>query len=175
MIVVSDTSPVLNLARIGRLELLPFLYKQVLIPSAVFDELTASKRDLPPLIDLASEPWLIVATPNDQKHVLKLREELDHGEAEAIVLAIERRADLLLMDERRGRRTAAAAGLTVTGLLGVVAKAKSARACRSCQAGARRLNPNRTILDRSGSLRIGSRGTGRGLRKGVSALLAVSS
>jgi len=55
-----------------------------------------------------------------------LREALDPGEAEAIVLAIERRADLLLVDERRGRQAAAAAGLKVTGLLGVVAQAKRA-------------------------------------------------
>ena len=136
MIVVSDTSPVLNLARIGRLELLPLLYEQVLIPSAVYQELTASKRDVPPAIDLASQPWLIVATPSDQKRVQELRENLDPGEAEAIVLAIERRADLLLVDERRGRRIATAAGLTVTGLLGVIAGAKS-WADRLGQAGAR--------------------------------------
>ena len=55
----------------------------------------------------------------------ELREDLDPGEAEAIVLAIERRADLLV-DERRGRRTATAAGIMVTGLLGVVAEAKRA-------------------------------------------------
>ena len=126
MIVVSDTSPVLNLARIGRLELLHLLYKQVLIPSAVFAELTASKRDLPPAIDLASELWLIVASPTDQQRVQELRQNLDPGEAEAIVLAIEHRADLLLVDERRARRTATTAGLSVTGLLGVVARAKRA-------------------------------------------------
>jgi predicted nucleic acid-binding protein len=126
LIVVSDTSPVLNLARIGRLELLPLLYEQVLIPSAVFEELTASERDLPPAIDLASEPWLMVASAKDQTRVKELRKHLDVGEAEAIVLAVERRADLLLVDERRGRRTATAAGLTVTGLLGVVAGAKQA-------------------------------------------------
>jgi predicted nucleic acid-binding protein len=126
LIVVSDTSPLLNLARISRLELLPQLYGEVLIPSAVFDELTASKRDLPPAIDFAAEPWLIVATPHDQNRVQELRDELDPGEAEAIVLAIERRAGLLLMDERRGRRTATAAGLKVTGLLGVVVTAKQA-------------------------------------------------
>jgi predicted nucleic acid-binding protein len=126
LIVVSDTSPVLNLARIGRLQLLALLYRQVLIPSAVYDELTAPKSDLPTAIDLASQPWLIVATANDQKRVQELREDLDRGEAEAIVLAIERRADLLLVDERRGRRAASAAGLTVTGLLGVVARAKQA-------------------------------------------------
>jgi len=126
LIVVSDTSPVLNLARIGRLELLPSLFHQVLIPSAVYAELTASKRDLPPAIVLAPEPWLIVATATDQKRVQELREDLDPGEAEAIVLAIERQADLLLVDERRGRRTATLAGLTVMGLLGVVARAKQA-------------------------------------------------
>ena len=109
MIVISDTSPVLNLARIGRLELLRLLYKQVLIPSAVSEELTASKRDLPPAIDLASDPWLIVASAKDQTRVQELREHLDPGEAEAIVLAVERRADLLIVDERRGRRAATAA------------------------------------------------------------------
>jgi predicted nucleic acid-binding protein len=126
LIVVSDTSPILNLARIGRLELLPSLYHQVLIPSAVYDELTASKNDLPSAIDLGSESWLIVATANDRKRVQELREDLDAGEAEAIVLAIERGADFLLMDERRGRRIAVAAGLTVTGFLGVVAGARRA-------------------------------------------------
>ncbi len=126
MIVVSDTSPVLNLARIGRLQLLPMLYGQVLLPSAVFEELVASRQDLPPAIDLAAEPWLIVASANARARVQELLEYLDPGEAEAIVLAVERRADLLLMDERRGRRTATAAGLRVTGLLGVVAEAKRA-------------------------------------------------
>jgi predicted nucleic acid-binding protein len=126
LIVVSDTSPILNLARIGRLELLPSLYHRVLIPAAVYEELTASKNDLPSAIDLGLESWLTVATADDRKRVQELREHLDPGEAEAIVLAIERGADFLLVDERRGRRTAIAAGLTVTGLLGVVAGAKRA-------------------------------------------------
>jgi len=126
LIVVSDTSPILNLARIGRLDLLPLLYHQVLMPSAVYEELIRSKSDLPPAIDLASQPWLIVATPNDRKRIQELCEHLDFGEAEAIVLAMELRADLLLVDERRGRRIASAAGLAITGLLGVVAAAKRA-------------------------------------------------
>ena len=79
-----------------------------------------------PNVDLSSERWLTVATPKDQIRVQQLREHLDAGEAEAIVLAIERGATLLLVDERRGRRTAAAAGLQVTGLLGVVVRAKRA-------------------------------------------------
>src|SRR2546422_10669325 len=75
---------------IGRLELLPSLYRQVLIPAAVYEELVASKDDLPPAIDLASAPWLIVAAAEDQNRVRELRKNLDPGEAEAIVLAIER-------------------------------------------------------------------------------------
>ncbi|HXM44262.1 MAG TPA: hypothetical protein VN924_23705 [Bryobacteraceae bacterium] len=126
MIVVSDTSPILNLARIGRLDLLQLLYRQVLIPDAVFEELTDSKRDLPPAIDLASMQWLIVLAATNQSRIGELLENLDAGEAEAIVLAIELQADLLLVDERRGRRAAAAAGLTIMGLIGVVARAKRA-------------------------------------------------
>ena len=127
MIVVSDTSPVLSLARIGRLELLRLLYEQVLIPSAVHDELLAATRRLPTPIDFDFLPWLVIARPSNRRHVEKLCEDLDIGEAEAIVLAIERHAHLLLVDERRGRRAATEAGLTVTGLLGVVAHAKRAR------------------------------------------------
>jgi predicted nucleic acid-binding protein len=126
LIVVSDTSPILNLARIGRLDFLRLLYQQVLIPAAVHDELLAAMRPLPTPIDFASLPWLMVARPSDRRHVERLSEDLDLGEAEAIVLAIERHAHLLLVDERRGRRTAIEAGLAVTGLLGVVAHAKRA-------------------------------------------------
>ena len=125
MIVVSDTSPVLNLARVGRLELLALLYKQVIIPTAVHAELTDPQYGAP-AIDFASTPWLTVAVANDQARVSVLCEELDPGEAEAIVLATECHADLLLVDERRGRRIATRLGLTVTGLLGVLAEAKKA-------------------------------------------------
>ena len=126
MIVVSDTSPILNLARIGRLELLPSLYEQVVIPPAVFGELTASASQDFPAIDTARNSWLLLGTPKDQERVLQLRADLDAGEAEAIVLAVELQANLLLVDERRGRRTAEALGLRITGLLGVLADAKQA-------------------------------------------------
>ena len=125
MIVVSDTSPILNLALIGQLHLLPSLYHQVLIPPAVHLELTRSGVDA--LVSMpGSSTWLIVAEAQDQARVRQLCSQLDRGEAEAIVLALERQADLLLMDERRGRREAAALGLRVTGLLGVLAEAKRA-------------------------------------------------
>jgi len=126
LIVVSDTSPILNLSRIGRLDLLPRLYQRVLVPPAVASELTASAEDLPSAPNLLALPWLSVENVIDIIRVRALRTELDAGEAETIVLALERNASLLLVDERRGRRIASTAGLRVMGLLGVVAAAKQA-------------------------------------------------
>jgi uncharacterized protein len=126
LIVISDTSPILNLSLIGRLELLVSLYEQVFIPPAVYRELTRSDV-APPLIEGASCAWLVVEPAQDRSRVAQLREDLDPGEAEAIALALEKRADLILLDERLGRQVAMALGLRVTGLLGVLAEAKRAR------------------------------------------------
>jgi predicted nucleic acid-binding protein len=125
LIVVSDASPILNLRRIDRLELLGALYGHVLIPPAVLAELSAEA--VPGAApDIAMPSWLTIQTPTDWERVQELRRRLDAGEAEAIVLAIERHADLLLIDERRGRQIAVAAGLRVTGLIGALADAKRA-------------------------------------------------
>ena len=117
-------SPLLNIGLISRLDLLPALCQRVLAPPAVFRELTHS-GDMPRVLDPASS-WLTIAPANDESMIGRLREKLDMGEAEAIALALEKGADLLLMDERRGRHIAASLGLSVTGLLGVLAEAKRA-------------------------------------------------
>ena len=89
----------------------------------------------------------------------KLREDLDPGEAEAIVLAIERRADLLLVDERRARQIATAAGLTVTGLLGTVARAKLAGLIPLAQPVLDEFNSDCPILDWASALSRAFEGT----------------
>lgn len=127
MIVVSDTSPILNLARVRRLDLLPALYGQVLIPPAVHNELTRAKNVEPRVIELALNSWLTVDTAKNEELVLQLCRNIDAGEAEAIVLALERQATLLLVDEKLGREAAKKLGLRITGLLGVLAEAKQAR------------------------------------------------
>lgn len=123
MIVVSDTSPITNLAAIGQLDLLRLLYQKVILPEAVYQELTASGGQHPGAI-ASSLDWIEVQASTNQLLVTALRIELDEGEAEAIALAQQVAADLLLMDERRGRAAAERFGLRVLGLLGVFIEAK---------------------------------------------------
>ena len=117
MLIVSDTSPILNLVAIERLELLKDLYGLIVIPPAVSAELHAND------IFLATK-WIHVVWPVNRAAVQALRADLDAGESEAIVLAQELKASLLLIDERLGRQLATQLGLDVTGLLGILAEAK---------------------------------------------------
>jgi predicted nucleic acid-binding protein len=116
MIVVSDTSPVTSLIHIGRLSLLRDLYGEVLVPEAVQRELSRTHPDLPSFLE--------VRKAQDREAVLRLRSYLDLGEAEAIVVAKETHADLLLIDERLGRQVAAREGVPISGLVGVLVDAK---------------------------------------------------
>lgn len=115
MLVVSDTSPLTALLQIGRAELLPALFGRVVIPPAVQRELLRAHAALP--------PWLEVRTSGVIPESLR-DARLDAGETEALALALEIRADIVLMDERLGRRAARALGLRVMGLLGLLVLAK---------------------------------------------------
>lgn len=123
MIVVSDTSPIINLAAIGKLDLLHVLYGEVFIPNAVYREI-ASFADQPGASEVQTLNWIARRTCEREDLVRALRGELDEGEAEAIALAVEMQADLLLIDERAGRRAATRLGLERIGLLGVLLEAK---------------------------------------------------
>jgi len=92
------------------------LFQEVVVPEAVAAELLKNHCPLP--------AWLRVEKVKDTVQVSKYAQLLDSGEAEAIELARELRADRLLIDERKGRRLAAKEGLPVIGLLGVVLLAK---------------------------------------------------
>lgn len=124
--VVSNTSPIMNLAVIGQLDLVPSLYSHVLIPDEVADELAAIQSVRPLGIEVADLHWLETAPVSDAALLASLRSQLHAGEAAAIALAVERRPDLLLMDERRGRRLAGEMGLTCVGVLGTLLEAKQA-------------------------------------------------
>ncbi len=124
MIVISDASPILNLAVIGKLDLLPRLYTSIIIPQSVFDEITLGGQGKPGAEEIINAPWVDVQLCHNIDFVKELSMKLDRGEAEAIVLAVETKADLLLMDEKRGRATARQYQVRVTGLLGVLLQAK---------------------------------------------------
>ncbi|MDZ8033528.1 DUF3368 domain-containing protein [Nostoc sp. DedSLP04] len=127
MIVVSDTSPINNLAAINHLHLLQQLYGTVLIPEAVYRELTDPNFPVAGAIEVQTFIWIQTCPVQDRALVEALSNELDIGEAEAIALALETKAEQVLIDERRGRMIAARLNLGYTGILGILVEAKSQR------------------------------------------------
>ncbi|MDJ0800857.1 MAG: DUF3368 domain-containing protein [Calothrix sp. MO_167.B12] len=124
MIIVSDTSPINNLAAINQLDLLRQLYTTVIIPEAVYQELTATEITVAGATEVQTLDWIQTRQVTNLILVNILRNELDGGEAEAIALAIELNADQILIDERRGRMVAARSNLNYVGILGILIEAK---------------------------------------------------
>lgn len=125
MLTVSNTSPLLNLAIIDHLHLVKHQFHELYIPEAVFTELRI-EENLPGCNQLKiaiKEEWLKVRSVNNKLLIQLLRRDLDQGESEAIALAIELEADLILLDEKEGRRTARSMDLSVTVILGIALKA----------------------------------------------------
>ena len=122
MIVVSDTTPLISLMKASRLDLLETLFKEVLIPEAVFRELTANKRYRQEAEQIEKASYIRVVPVLEKKAVDILRRSsgLDLGESEAIICADDNRADVLLMDEAKGRKVAKAMGLYIMGTVGVL-------------------------------------------------------
>lgn len=124
MILVADSSPLIALARIGRLELLHTLFGTLMLPDAVWGELVATNIPRVGANEIAAAEWIEHRPVSDDAWVKLLRQDLGAGESEAIVLAKEINADLLLIDERRGRTAAKSLGLNVTGLVGILIEAR---------------------------------------------------
>ncbi len=127
MRVVSNTSPISNLAIVERLDLLQRRYGKVRIPPAVGLELAALSHPAGHhrIQAALSDGWLLVEKLN-QSQPFQPQFPLDPGETDAIALALQYKANVLLMDERRGREAARQAGLCVGGVLGELLHAKLA-------------------------------------------------
>ncbi len=124
--VVSNTSPLTNLAVIGRIDLVKEQFETVLVPEAVWTEMLAlpHAEGRKALLSAKETSWLRVVPVFDAALPDSLRLlGLDAGESEAVALAREQTASLLLMDERKGRLVARRLGLKVTGALGILAAA----------------------------------------------------
>ena len=118
--IVSDTSPLRYLVAVQRVDLLPNVFEEVLIPPAVLGELT-HPRGLPVVRQWVEKrpDWLNVQRLQSPPPI-ELTQTLDAGQCETIPLAIETRPDFVLMDERSGRRAANTSGLSLIGALGVL-------------------------------------------------------
>ncbi len=128
MVVVSDTTPLIALMKAELLELLQKLFGRILIPQAVFRELTSNAAFQNEAEAIKTCSFLDVVTVSDSRtaDVLRRATGLDFGESEAIVYAENSAADILLMDERKGRQIASSMGLPVMGSIGVLMEAHTA-------------------------------------------------
>lgn len=124
MIVVSNTSPLTNLGAIGRLDLLQRLHGEIHIPRAVMEELRADQKLWPGAKEVAAASWIVQHEVKDRNLVAALGRQLGPGESEALTLAVEFKADLILLDEKDGRAAAVDLGLRLTGVCGVLLRAK---------------------------------------------------
>ena len=124
MIVVSNTTPILSLYKIGRLGLLERLFGRVFVPVAVYDEISILGKGKPGHEAIDSLDYIRVGHVQNTLAVKLLRSQLDYGEAEAIVLARELEADILMLDEKKARKVAQAGFQRVSGTLGILQMAK---------------------------------------------------
>ncbi|ABU58433.1 DUF3368 domain-containing protein [Roseiflexus castenholzii] len=123
-LVVTDTTPLIALALIGKLSLLSDLYGEVAAPPTVYAEAIAGAAGRIDAADIRNASCVRVQPLSDPRRADALA-NLDRGEAEAIALAQEINADLLIIDERLGRRSARHLGLTITGTVGILLKSKA--------------------------------------------------
>lgn len=122
MIVISDTTPLNYLILIDRASILNALFEIVVIPQAVLDEMTATKT--PQVVRqwiLQRPSWIAVRTVSQAKNIGM--EQIEAGEREAILLAEDLKADLVLLDDLRARQIAKTRGLNIVGTLGILGAA----------------------------------------------------
>ena len=121
--IISDASVLICLGAAQQLHLLREFYQEIIVPDAVWREVTAAtaaRAGAKESLQARQQGWLKVQTPANHSLVASLQTTLGAGEAQAIALAAEVHARLLLIDESDGRKQARALGLVVTGTLGVL-------------------------------------------------------
>lgn len=128
-VIVSDTSPIRTLSHLGHTDWLKSLFSEVIIPPAVVRELEHPASRLVPILT-STISMCRIQSPQSADRVSELLLSLDLGEAEAIALAEELHADLMLMDELDGRETAEKLGISVMGSLGILLRAKQQGLCQ---------------------------------------------
>jgi uncharacterized protein len=122
--IISNITPLINFAEIGRMEVLEVLFGTFVIPPAVLSELAAKALLFPQAARVPSRPFVKFTAPEDQLLVKSLTTRVHPGEAECLALAMKNPGSLLLLDDLGAREIAASHGLLYTGTLGGSVKAK---------------------------------------------------
>ena len=121
--VIVNSTPLITLSKINRLELLKELYGEITIPEAVFHEVTAKNDGIKRKL-LESGAWVHVQQISDDSDKRMYKAKLHDGEVEVMILAQEVKADLVIIDDNAARKTAIYLGLPLTGTIGVLLRAK---------------------------------------------------
>lgn len=124
-IVIADASTLIGLLRIGQLLLLKKLFEEIIIPRGVYDEIVVERKEGSDIFKKSTH--LIVKDVEDRVSTDFLMSSFGRGEAEVLALAKEKKADLILLDEKRARKTARRAGFKVMGVLGILVISKNKR------------------------------------------------
>lgn len=127
MKIVTNSTPLIILSKINRLELLREIYRSIYIPEEVYTEVVINGAGKPGSTEVASADWIFCqpVTDTDQVLILHYRTLIDLGECGAIVLAQEIGAERIIIDDRVARQVAIAKGLSVIGTVGVLRVAKA--------------------------------------------------
>ncbi len=122
-VVIADSSCLIGLSKISQLDLLRQLFGQVLIPKAVYHEVVVRGVNRPGASEVAAAGWIEVCEIKDQLALRTLKLTLGVGESEAIILASEKSADFLILDDWKARQIALGLDLPVVGTFAILSKA----------------------------------------------------
>ena len=122
--VVCNSSPLIHLAKVGKLELLKGYFTEISIPEAVYRECVIDGKDREDAKRIENAAWIRVVDIKNIDLKKAFNTVLDEGESEAIVLALQESADLILLDDYEARELARTYGLKITGTIGLLIKAK---------------------------------------------------
>ncbi|MFM8333536.1 MAG: DUF3368 domain-containing protein [Candidatus Methylumidiphilus sp.] len=122
-VVVADSSCLIGLSKIGKLHVLQDLFGQILIPTAVHYETVTRGKGRLGALEIAQAEWILPVAITDHLTLRTLKLTLGAGESEAIVLASEKAADIIVLDDWQARRVALGLGLPVVGTVAILDRA----------------------------------------------------
>ena len=124
IVIISDTTAITNLYKIGKLQYIKWLFANIIIPKSVLSELLELEKNGRNIDEIKKADWITVASVNDTDLLAQLLTELDLGEAESIALAKEKSADYLIIDEKKGRNIANSLNIKTIGIVVILIQLK---------------------------------------------------